>query len=364
MEPTSATATPAAESAAPSRSGIAPTKTLEVERQGRVLVVRIQHPPFNWLSRELIDQLDDLTRVLSGDRSIGAVVLTGGAPDRFVTHADVPALAGAGRVVGRSIPRPAASLGLRAAWLINRIPPLRRALDQTPARDFLALRRAGDLFRRINRLDQVFIAAINGTALGGGFEVATACDIRLAADGPIKLGFIESWLGLTTGTGAAQRLGRSVGSARALELLISGRIMSPDEAKELGLINDVVPADRLIEEATSLAERLSRRQPETTGATKRALYDGISRPLGRAITLEQSALASVLGTRGTIAACESYAAELEAIDPEEPLPTERILPKWDHGTAVDLVNPDRNPGPGPPTESQSSSTKASTDSDA
>lgn len=311
--------------------------TLRAEREGRVLTVWIDAPPYNFLDRRMIFGLDALTRTLKGDRSIGAVVLASAVEGAWVTHAKIEELTAGARALGQTPPRWLAQLLIRSAGAVNRLPRLRRQADRTALRGVLQLRRAGDVLRRMNRLDQFVIAAIGGNALGAGWEVAMGCDYRITADADYRVGLIESTIGLSTGTGALQRMARSVGLQTALALTADGRYMTPREARQMGLVNEVVPPGRLLDAAQAVAARVARRPPETIGAIKRNLYDGITRPLTDAVTLEQATYASIAAHPATVRAGDELARQIEEITPR-PYVADEIWTEWYRGTHLDMVD--------------------------
>jgi enoyl-CoA hydratase/carnithine racemase len=222
-------------------------KTLETERDGRVMVVRITSPPHNFMDRGMVGELDELTRALERDETIGAVVLTGKPDHLFVTHYDVAEIVSGVRDVG-IVPGPALAGGLlRLAGAIKHVPGLRSAAKRTPVRGLLELHLIHDVFVRMSRMDKVFIAAINGPATGGGCELALACDLRYMADAEIAIGLPEMTIGFNPGAGGTQRLARAVGSGRALEMMLEGETLAPKTAAEAGLVPrapDRAPAAR------------------------------------------------------------------------------------------------------------------------
>jgi enoyl-CoA hydratase/carnithine racemase len=141
-------------------------------------------------------------------------------------------------------------------------------------------------FRRMAAAPQVFIAFIAGHALGGGLEIALACDIRLAAAGSYKLGTPEVTLGLLPGNGGTQRLTRLVGPSRAMELLVTGRTFSVEEGREMGLIAQVYDADAALEEVAGYAGRLAGGASLAIAAIKRTVYEGGQKSLDEGLLLE------------------------------------------------------------------------------
>jgi enoyl-CoA hydratase/carnithine racemase len=249
-----------------------PASQLDASQDGRVLTVRLVNPPRNFMNAQMVLELDELTRRLEDDRSVGAVVLTGGLEDIFITHYDVAEiLAGAG---GPSVSATQAGIGLRAVSALEILPGTSPLLGRGIAAGLTGLRRIHEVFLRMNRSDKVFIAAINGLALGGGCELTLACDLRYMADGPGRIGPARGHARIIPGGGGTQRLARAIGPAAALELMLEGDALTAAEAQAAGVIHRAVPADRLLAEAQETAARLARRSPDAVRALKTAVYDG------------------------------------------------------------------------------------------
>lgn len=142
-----------------------------------------------------------------------------------------------------------------------------------------------NFFNDLEALEKPLIAAINGTCVGGGLELALACDLRLAARSA-RFGLPENNLGLIPGIGGCSRLVKLVGFGRAKELVLTGEIISAEDAHRYGLVSRVVDDDALLPEARGLAERLSAKAPQALGIAKRVLQNCVSADLGTARTLE------------------------------------------------------------------------------
>jgi enoyl-CoA hydratase/carnithine racemase len=188
----------------------------------------------------------------------------------------------------------------------------------------------------MNRMDKVFIAAINGPATGGGCELSLACDLRYMADKEIPIGLPEMTLGFNPGAGGTQRLPRAVGPARALAMMLEGRTLRPREAAQAGLVDAVVPPDRLRAEAMEAARRMARRTPESIRSLKRAVYGGAAGSLAKGLALERKWFLASGGTDGSKRGLAAYADQIEREGPTWADP-EGIRP-WQEGTAVDLVD--------------------------
>jgi enoyl-CoA hydratase/carnithine racemase len=126
----------------------------------------------------------------------------------------------------------------------------------------------------IARIPKIFVAEINGHALGGGLEIPLACDLRFAAEGDYRLGTPEATLGLLPGNGGTQRLPRLIGSSRALDLMITGRTVTPAEAHRLGIVDAVFPADELHERTLEYATKLAAGATRAIGNIKLAVNEG------------------------------------------------------------------------------------------
>ena len=141
----------------------------------------------------------------------------------------------------------------------------------------------------------VTIAVLNGLALGGGLEMALACDLRIAAAG-ISIGLTESRVGAFPGAGGTQRLPRLIGASRALQMMFSGEPVTSEYALSIGLVNEVVAPDELTARAHAFAKLLASRSAPAMAAIKRLVYEGMELPLADALRLERAALPEILGS--------------------------------------------------------------------
>ena len=146
---------------------------------------------------------------------------------------------------------------------------------------------------RLASLAKPVIAAVQGFALGGGFELVLACDLVIAADNA-RFGLPETKLGLVPGGGGTQRLPRLVGRMRATELMITGRFLTADEAQAWGIVNQVAPKAELLERAAELAASVVAQAPEAVATIKRIVREGADAALSTALSLEQDATARLI----------------------------------------------------------------------
>jgi enoyl-CoA hydratase len=306
---------------------------LQTSREGRVLVVRFDNPPSNFMNRETVRELDELTRSLEGDDSVGAVVITGKPERLYITHYDVAEILSGVRDVGMA-PGPALANGLlRVAGAVKRVPGLRDAAARTPARGLLELHLIHDVFLRMNRSDKVFSAAVNGPATGGGCEISLACDLRYMADEDFHIGLPEMTIGFNPGAGGTQRLSRLLGTGRALEMMLEGRTLNPKQAEQAGLVNRVLPLKELEAGAIATAERLAHRPAAAIRGLKRAVYEGSAGSLEQGLAAERKWFMSEAGREQSLKEMEAFVAEVERRG-DSPWTTEEGLRPWQEGTAA------------------------------
>jgi enoyl-CoA hydratase/carnithine racemase len=168
-------------------------------------------------------------------------------------------------------------------------------------------------FRKMSAVPTVFIAHINGHAMGGGLELTLACDIRYASEGTYKMGTPEVTLGLLPGNGGTQRLPRLIGPARAMDLLITGRTVNPEEALQMGLVSALFAADEAAEEVRKRAERFAAGPSLAQASIKRCVYDGGQMSLKDGLALESELVEKLFrsedATEGLTAFVEKRAPE-------------------------------------------------------
>ena len=254
------------------------TALIAVHLEGDVAILCLNTPPLNLLNMPLYDALDRAIVAAQGEAGVRAIVLTGAGEKAFSAGADVKEF------------------------------PLRQQHAGAWRRD---LTRVHEIFTRIERCPKPTIAALNGLAYGGGLELALTCDLRVAAK-HARLAFPEILLGEFPATGGTQRMPRLVGLARAKSLMLLGEPISATEAKAIGLIDRVVLGSELLRVAMDLAKTLASRSGVAIAALKRALHEGLGRPLEEGLALEVDLMEQLAGSAD---ASEGYRAFLEKRPP-------------------------------------------------
>lgn len=313
---------------------------IETTRIDAVLTVTMNNPPFNFLTDPMLRELESLLTGIDQDPSVRTVVLTSAVPDVFISHYDVDEiLTSSARFKGSVSPRVAAAL-LRSVAPLRRIPTLEALLDRTPASGVTSLLRYHAIIARMRRSSRVYVAAINGRALGGGCELALGCDIRVMADGDHQIGQPEILLGLLPGGGGIQALARSVGISATIELVLEGRQLTPRQAHELGIIHHLASPENTIDMARQIATRLARRSPAAVAAIKHALYVGGTGPMERGLAIERAGFLSLASRPSTKNAMHVYRDAIDTYERTGGGLTAFIddqLPTWTDGTAVSFT---------------------------
>ncbi|MBG6467390.1 enoyl-CoA hydratase/isomerase family protein [Pseudomonas aeruginosa] len=313
---------------------------LRIEQRGRVLQVLLDNPPANFLTTAVMQELADLLEDLEQRQDIGAVILSGAADGVFLTHFDVDEIERAVAPITFSMPAWLTRLLLESESLLRHLPGARKLLRRTLLAGVADMNLFHEVTAHMRRMDKVFIAAINGLALGGGCELALACDLRLMAeDAQVErfLGQPEVLIGLIPGGGGTQMLARSLGVARALELCLEGQLLEPRQALALGLVNGLAPAEELLEAADALAQRLSRRSPQAVRLIKRSIYQAASRDWTEGMASEKAGFLSAASQGNTRRAMREYIERVRTIVREERPFRRADFDDLTEGNAIDMA---------------------------
>lgn len=231
---------------------------LQVERLDGYVVAAINHPPANALGQGVLSDLNTLLDESLNDSEVRAIVITGTGEKLFSAGADITEFAG---------------LQAGGKPKIN----------------------GHDVFLKIENYPKPVIAAIQGSAFGGGNELAMSCHLRILS-AAAKIGLPEVKLGIIPGWGGTQRLPRLIGKTKALEVMLTGDPLSAEDALKYGLVNKVVPADAVLTEAKALAARLAKGAPLAIREILKAVTQGLNTTIEEGIKIEQAGSAVVFAS--------------------------------------------------------------------
>ncbi len=223
------------------------------EKKGKVALIKLNKAPVNSYNHDFFMEFGKAIDQVRFDDGVAVAIVTSALDGMFSAGADI-------RMLKESTP------DFKAMFCLNCQETLSK-MESTP---------------------KVFIAALNGTTVGGGMEIALATDLRFVADGEkVKLGLPEVSLGVLPGTGGTQRLPRLIGKSRALDLMITGRLLSPQEALQMGLVDRVFPAAQFMQKTMEYAEALANGPSRAVSLIKRAVQQGTEMSLDAGLALER-----------------------------------------------------------------------------
>lgn len=225
-------------------------EVIQLTKENGVATITLNRPPMNPLNSQIFRELAAAADELQADASVKAVVLTGSGDKAFAAGADVSEMA-----------------------------------QMTPVEAYDFCQISLGAFQKLENLGKPVIAAINGLTLGGGSELAMCCDFRLASENA-KFGQPEINLGIIPGGGGTQRLSRIVGTAKAKEIMFLGEVFDAAEAEKIGLVNKVVTAEALLEEAHKLGRKLAAKPAVAMKMLKSAINIGINLDISSALNVE------------------------------------------------------------------------------
>jgi len=257
---------------------VAEYRFLQTRIEGATLVCTITNPPQNFLNASIVVELTQLANGVAEDDDVRALVLTGGVPNIFITHYDVSELSGTADAA-----RERESIGAGELHGMHQ------------------------LLLKLGQLRVPVIAAINGTAMGGGCELALACDFRYMARGG-QIGLPEVRIGILPGAGGTQRMTRLLGAAKALELLLLGDTLDADAAERVGLVHRACDPDQLMPDVLALASELASRPRLSIALIKQCVRQGAEMPLIDGLKFEQDAFWQTMRTDDAARLMKGYLA--------------------------------------------------------
>lgn len=225
---------------------------ISLETVGRVLKLSLHRPPANALGRAFGEELLAAFQEVAQLEDVSVVVITSALDKAFIAGADIKEMA---------------------------------AMDQAESEAFSRLLQ--EAYSILPRMKKVVIAAINGHALGGGCELALACDFRFMTRGKALIGLPEAGLGIVPGAGGTQRLPRLVGLSKALDMLLGGRALGPEEALAIGLVDRLFEAETFASEVMEFATTLASGAGKALGFIKASVHEGLELPMDQALEVER-----------------------------------------------------------------------------
>lgn len=254
-----------------------------LEKDRAIATITINRPRvLNAIDIPTLLELEAAVEDVHSDQSIKVLVITGAGEKAFIAGGDIADLNSRDAIGHRN----------EFATIIHRV------------------------FNKIADLEKPVIAAVNGYALGGGTELLCACDLRIAAENA-KFGLPEINLGIFPGAGGTQRLARQISLCKAKELMFTGEMIDAREAERLGLINQVVPWDKLMETAYELAGKLAAKAPVALRLLKTVINKGVETELSTALQLEKEMISLALGTKDAHEGLSAFLEKRQAVFKEE-----------------------------------------------
>ena len=240
------------------------------EQDGFVGIITINRPKaLNALNSQVLEELDETFKAVDLE-STRALILTGAGDKSFVAGADIGEMSTLTKAEGEAFGK-----------------------------------KGNDIFRMIETFPIPVIAAVNGFALGGGCEISMSCDIRICSENAV-FGQPEVGLGITPGFGGTQRLARVIGVGMAKQLIYTARNIKAEQAKAIGLVNDVYPQDELLDQAKKLASMIAANAPIAVRNCKKAINDGLDADMDAAIVIEEKLFGDCFETEDQQAAMANF----------------------------------------------------------
>ncbi|WP_249870390.1 enoyl-CoA hydratase/isomerase family protein [Oceanobacillus saliphilus] len=252
-------------------------ETIILTKEDKVATITLNRPEVrNALNGKTVQEISAALETIEKDDNIGVIIFTGKGEKSFAAGADI------------------------------------NQLTKRSSMDAFAPGSMTDVYRRIENSKKATIAAINGYALGGGLELALACDIRIASEN-VKLGLPELNLAVIPGAGGTQRLSRIVGKGRALDMILTGEFLVADEAKAIGLVSSIVPQEVLLEKAKEKADRINQKGPIAVQMAKLTVNKGHEVDMDTALMIENLAQAVLYGTEDKVEGTTAFLDKRTAV---------------------------------------------------
>ena len=267
-------------------------KHLKIEDNGEIIICYLSNPPTHTLTAQGLMEIHDFLDSLASNKKLRVLAFTGVGEDVFIRHYEVGELADS------------------AEKNINKD----KETNKTDNNSKKELHGFHKMLLKMRDLDAIVIAGINGNTAGGGCEFSLGCDLRVMSSGDYFIGLPETGVGILPGGGGTQRLARLIGTSRALDLILHGKLILNTKAFEYGIINEILPKDSFIESLKEYCQVLAKRAPIALREVKKAIHKGIDLPLEEALLVEQEAFNETMNSKDAARAMRTMLNAKEEID--------------------------------------------------
>ena len=260
---------------------------LRIEDNGNYIICYLSNPPTHTLTSSGVSEIHSFLDLVEKRDDLRVLAFTGEGKGVFIKHYEVGELANTAEK------------------------NLETKTDQQETRELHAFH---TMLLRLRDLDPIVVAGINGNTAGGGCEFSLGCDLRVMSEGNFLIGLPETSVGILPGGGGTQRLSRLIGSSRALDLILHAKLLSPKEAYDLGIINQLVSEDTFNQELISYCEDLSNRAPVALQQVKKIVHQGLEMSLEDSLLIEQKAFDVTMNSKDAARAMRALLNTQENIE--------------------------------------------------
>ena len=260
---------------------------LRIEDNGNYIICYLSNPPTHTLTSSGVSEIHSFLDIVEKRDDLRVLAFTGEGKGVFIKHYEVGELANTAEK------------------------NLETKEDQQDPKKLHAFH---TMLLRLRDLDPIVIAGINGNTAGGGCEFSLGCDLRIMSEGNFSIGLPETSVGILPGGGGTQRLSRLIGSSRALDLILHAKLLSPKEAYNLGIINELVSEDSFNQELIAYCEDLSNRAPIALQQVKKIIHEGLEMSLEESLLIEQKAFNVTMNSKDAARAMRSLLNSQENIE--------------------------------------------------
>ena len=267
-------------------------KHLKIEDKGNLIICYLSNPPTHTLTALGLVEIHNFLDSLVGNKELRVLAFTGVGEDVFIRHYEVGELADA------------AEKNIRLEKEANKS-------DKELNKELHGFHK---MLLKIRDLDAIVIAGINGNTAGGGCEFSLGCDLRVMSSGDYFIGLPETNIGILPGGGGTQRLARLIGTSRALDLIVHGKLISNTKAHEYGIINKILPEESFFDSLEEYCQNLANRAPIALREVKRVIHKGMDLPLEEALFHEQQAFNKTMNSKDAASAMRTMMDTNEEIN--------------------------------------------------